>query len=530
MSKYFTLVKVQFLSFFGINKMLHGKRGKAFRGVSGIIAYGLLMCAAIGYAGYTYAKLFSMPVAGQESAVEILPLMLGVASIVSFMFSFFATGNVLYGFKDYDMLSAMPVKNRDIVLSKLTYIYVSDLAFSLLILVPSFIVYAETAVLTAGKVLVMLFLALFAPLMMIALSVFIGAVTSVFSSLFRKKNLVQTVLLLALLIGFMALSFASGYGSVDMAEIFGKIYFLYPLAVKGSNDFLYALLFAALNLAAFALITAFVCVTYKKFNSLITAKRTRKNFRLGEYGGKGVFSALYGRETKRLFSCPMYVINSVVGAALAILLSIMLIVFFGIMKNSAGDTVPTAEEIGVLAKMFAVFSPALFAFTFMLAPTTSCAISIEGSSFWLVKTMPVKMKTLFNVKLAVNFTYYGTAAVVCALSLGIFLQLSFGLVMLGLINALAIAALGGNLGLLVNILLPKMKWENENQVIKQSASVLVTLLCAFAVTALFALCVVYINLPAEWLLAITFAFSFVAASVCYALIMTKGEKILNKKV
>ncbi len=526
MSNFKALVKVQFLSLFGINKRLHDTKKKFLSGIAGTLLYGVIVCAAVGYAGYTYANLFAEALLLNGEIISLLPLMAAICAIISFVFSFFATGNVLYAYKDYDLLSSMPVRTSDIVLSKLLFIYVSDLAFSIIIMVPSLIVYANIGGELGAVTIIALFLILlFTPLLMMALSVLVGMLTSVVSSLFRKKNLIQIILLLVVMAAYFWLCFAAGAtDSADFTAVFKNIYFLFPLSVRAMSDLWYALLFVAVNVASFALVTALVCVTYKKFNSIITAKRTKKNFRMKIYEGQNVFSSLYRRETSRLFSCPMYFLNSIIGAALCVVMAVVAVVVADMLVKQQ------QELADILGSYIAVFTPAAFSFMLILAPTTNCAISLEGSAFWIIKTVPVKMNTVFKAKLAVNYTYFAISALISSAILVIFIKMSVPVAVLVFANGLIIASLGGNAGLLINILLPKMKWENENQVVKQSASVLVTVLLSFVFAILFGLGAAYIPLSAEWLLTITGAFSLFCTVAVYVVIMKKGESILNRKI
>ena len=69
--------------------------------------------------------------------------MLAISVFVNFFFSFYSATSALFGFKDYELLSSMPVKTRDVVLAKFMNMYVADLFFSVCIMVPSFIVNAQ---------------------------------------------------------------------------------------------------------------------------------------------------------------------------------------------------------------------------------------------------------------------------------------------------------------------------------------------------------------------------------------------------
>ena len=526
MNNFFSLVKVQFLSLFGINKRLHGPKGKMLGGAAGVLLYAVIICLAIGYCGYVYAEMFATALANEGRLNELLPIMIAAGALISFFFSFFATGNLLYGFKDYDMLAAMPVKTSAIVFSKLIYMYAADFAFSLILMVPALIVFTNLGGVITGTVILSVFIMLlFSPLLMTALSIIIGAVTTVISSYFRRKNLIQIILLLAVMAGWLWLSFAMSSQTTDITAALKGVYFVYPLAAAGMDNFLYMLLYAAVNLAAFALVSAGVCLTYKKAHSVITAKRTKKDYKLKkDYGASGQFSSLFKREHSRFVSCPMYFLNGFIGAALNVVMAVLAAVVFSLIESQGqGDVAGLAEAV-------AAFAPALFAFMFLLGPTTNCTISMEGSAFWVIRTMPVKMTKVFNAKLLVNFVYYGVSGLAGSLIIAIGLKTPFLYAVLITLNALFIAALGGNMGLLINILLPKMKWENENQIVKQSAAVFLTVLAAFIFAALFVLGRLYLPVSPAWYLAICAILCFAINVVTYIIIMTKGEKILFAKI
>lgn len=526
MNSFFSLVKVQFLSLFGINKRLHGPKGKMLGGAAGVLLYAVIICLAIGYCGYVYAEIFATSLANEGRLNELLPIMIAAGALISFFFSFFATGNLLYGFKDYDMLAAMPIRTSAVVFSKLIYMYAADFAFSLILMVPALIVFTNLGGAVTGTVILsVLIMLLFSPLLMTALSIIIGAVTTVISSYFKRKNLIQIILLLAVMAGWLWLSFAMSSQTTDITAALTGVYFVYPLAAAGMDNFLYMLLYAAVNLAAFALVSAGVCLTYKKAHSVITAKRAKKNYKLKkEYGANGQFSSLFKREHSRFVSCPMYFLNGFIGAALNVVLAVLFVVVLSVIQNQGeGDISGLAEEM-------ASFAPMLFAFTFLLGPTTNCSISMEGSAFWLIRTMPIKMTKVFNAKLLVNLVYYGVSGIAASVILAIGFKLSFIYIVLITLNALFIAALGGNMGLLINILLPKMKWENENQIVKQSAAVFLTVLAAFIFAALFVLGRLYLPVSPAWYLAVCAILCFAINVVTYIIIMTKGEKILFAKI
>ena len=87
MRNFYYLTKVHFLSFYGINKVLHSKKNKLFSGVIGLILLALLIGGSIAFMGYTYAEMFALSL-GAERLVEIFALMIAYASVIGFCLSF----------------------------------------------------------------------------------------------------------------------------------------------------------------------------------------------------------------------------------------------------------------------------------------------------------------------------------------------------------------------------------------------------------------------------------------------------------
>ena len=139
MNKLLSLLKVQFLSLFGINKIAHKKKGKA-GGYAGFLGTALLLCALVVGIAYLYAKMFAETYLVLGKQKEFLPSIFALIAIACLVFSFYTSSSNLYAGKDFDLLGAMPIKTHIVVLSKLVFMYLADLIFAILILIPSVVV------------------------------------------------------------------------------------------------------------------------------------------------------------------------------------------------------------------------------------------------------------------------------------------------------------------------------------------------------------------------------------------------------
>ncbi|NCC71418.1 hypothetical protein EOM09_07610 [bacterium] len=214
-------------------------------------------------------------------------------------------------------------------------------------------------------------------------------------------------------------------------------------------------------------------ITYKKTNS-----RTEKSFKKEEFvlddnlASDGEIKTLFKKEFKRYISSPMYVINSGVGA---VLLPIIL-VFTYLQFSKAGA--------GTDNSLLFVMLSAMGYFIITITSTTSCTISLEGKQFWIIKSAPVKTTNVFIAKSLVNIVS-ALPFLFIAIIIGIFL-IKFSII--EIIIFTAVVSLGllmiTTLGLFINLLLPKMDWDQEIKVVKQSASVVVLMLMSFVLDIL----------------------------------------------
>ena len=94
----------------------------------------------------------------------------------------------------------------------------------------------------------------------------------------------------------------------------------------------------------------------------------------------------------------------------------------------------------------------------------------------------------------------------------------------------SIAFLGGEIGLLMNILFPKFDWDNENVPVKQGGSVFLTILTSFVYTGILFLIIRFVSLALEGILLLCLLLTIVLAITIYLIIFYKGESLLLKKL
>ena len=517
MNNLLTLLKVQFLSLFGINKTVHKRKGKA-TGIAGFLSVGAIFVVAIIAIAYIYSKIYAEMYLALGRTEDFLPTVFALVGVICLIFSFYTSSNNLYGGKDFDLLSAMPIKTHIIVLSKLAFMYLADLIFAILILIPAVFVQFEMLGAVATLNIVRLFMmAIFLPVFPMVISIILGALISLISTGFKRKSLVQSLLYAVVFLSIYGVSLIDT-DLIDALAPIKKMYFLFPLLEKGVLSFGYTAIFCGVSAVIFAVAFLVVCKTYNPLNTKLKSVKRTKNFTLGTYKQKSQFKVLLKKEFKLLFSAPIYAMNTLLGSVFVLIGGIA----FTVMALDAGSL--------EVALVFAVIMQVLFAFSLMISPTTAVSLSVEGNTFYLMRTMPISIKKLLNVKLFVNLLVGAIPAIISATAFAFSLKgASITFIVFGILNSVLYSVLGGNLGLLFNLLFPMMKWDNISKAVKQSFSVFFTVLIGMVIAGGVFCLLFFAKIEIEISLLIIFAVLLFLSILTYCLIMKKGEGLIIKK-
>ena len=123
-SKCFLLFKVQFFNQVNV-------KSKAKTQVMVMVSMGIL---GVILAIYSYMIGYGL---GSMGMAEVIPsYALAITSIVTLFFTAIKANGVLFAYKDYDILMALPVKTSTVIASRFLTMYVLNLIFTALVMVP----------------------------------------------------------------------------------------------------------------------------------------------------------------------------------------------------------------------------------------------------------------------------------------------------------------------------------------------------------------------------------------------------------
>lgn len=473
-AKWPLLLKIQLWGLTGINRAKRAttpkERGKKAGGIAAVAIVGAIILF--------YAAAIAVGFCKQGLGKNLPALIVALSSVIIFAFSLFQGSSILFATKDYDMVMSLPIAHREIVFARLLCSYLVNLAFTLAVAVPAGIVYFVFEGFTFGAFGTLLFATVLTPLLPLAVAAALSTLIAALTARMRFKNLLQSILGVALFVGVMIASFSFSFrtgaeGEADMSALFGilvgKIYppaLLVDKTLAGEAWGVFA--FAGISLAAAALFTLIVARFYKKINSALLSRGARAGYKAKDVKSSSAYFALVKREFKRLFSHAGYLLNGLAGALL------MLIFGIALLFVDLNTIFPlSAEEFSRLAAQLAsIGAGMMLMFVGMSCPAAS-ALSLEGNSRGLLFSLPLSARQILTAKMIPTFVLDFFAALVFGVILGIRLNVNlFGWA--ALIATAGIyplfTAFGG---ILLNYKFPKYDWTNETQVVKNSVPMLI---------------------------------------------------------
>jgi ABC-2 type transport system permease protein len=486
MSNALLIFKTNVISTFKLNYITKNiskkERVKTFV-MLGLIIYAVI---ALGFTSALNYQIMADTLVLLDAMVFIPVSALISSAMISFITTIYKANGYLFSPKDYDMLGSMPIASKDILIAKMLMLLLTNYLFVFITFLPGVIIYGINVDVTIWYYLACFIIMFFIPLIpMVIGSIFSYIITRI-SLRFRKNQMVLTILVLALfgviMIGSFAYTQILQTIALQSTTILDQIkYFYYPahLLVKTLLEgSIFAFLgFLALSLIIFALSVFIINKQYKNINAKLKETYQQSNYKLEELVVQSPLKAIFNKDLKRYFGSMIYFINTAFGMFLLLIITVASI-FTGtsIISSMIGMDVSNLPVFEILLVMFISINA--------LSSTTSPSISLEGKYIWIIKSMPIDPKTIYKSKLLLNLLIVvpveTISAIILSIVFGLNLIQAIVLIVIPLIYIIAIAV-GG---LMINILKPTFQWEQEVTVVKQSMSILLTMLYGMVLVAL----------------------------------------------
>ena len=500
------LLKILLITHFGISafQIKTGKNKSAYLKKLGL---GAVIIASLAPTMWLYVRILIQgfdllaPI-GQEGAILTLGFVL-VSSII-FFFGIFYVISFLYFAADAQNLLALPLSGWQVLGARfsvmLCYEYITELPF----LLPPLLIYGIKSGASAVYWIFALTGFLLIPLLPLGLATIPTVMVMRFANLSRRKDLFKIIgglVVIAVAIGYQFLFQKSGPNVMDplflknlltnqngfmnlISRVFPSTKYLGLALVNVDtvSGIVNLLMFAGLSLLAVVL--AWMIGEKLYFQGLVGSGETtarRKILSDSDYKRSGrsrpAMLSYWAKEIRLLLRTPTYFMNSVMtNLIVPVLLAVPFLIqshnekgpmpWEGLIGRPEGQTILMAAITGVV--VFLAGSNAI----------TATSLSREGKEFYISKYIPLSYKKQINAKLlsAYVFAILGAVLLIVAARILMPLKIAFIGMLLGISLVAIIPVIEA--GLLIDLLRPKLKWENETQAFKQNFNVVFSMIFA----------------------------------------------------
>ena len=456
------LTRVQFQSFIG--RLFKNKKNRSAHFGIGMlfILSGVFLFIFTSNGISTMKACLDYEAKGIEGAHELAIFTTCSISIILFLFVTLFRSISPNRSSDTDLLLSLPIKRIEIIASRNAFNYLFDLSCLLLAVFPSFVVYVYFVPTANGWLIVR---ALIYIILLAFLSNGIGGILSNFFSAIAKKmkhySLFQSIISFFLIGIYIVTNFMTQYyieksmnsatSMVSFKESISILKYFMNYFIDG--DLLFILIFGAICLSLY-----FVAV-------LISAKRLGNISLTNKIKGSKIYykkqpilRTLVKKELKQYFNSAIYFINT--GFTGVVYLGMAVAVMVLGTQNGLRflNVIPNVEPIYLV----------LLVFTLLLGSfiITGSSISLEKNYLWLLKANPISEMTIFTSKILTNLVLTGFVALVSFPFMLSFLEITNFWAFL--VIPFVASSVTSTLGLIINLKIPKLKWEREEEVVKQS--------------------------------------------------------------
>jgi len=401
--------------------------------------------------------------------------LLGLLAVFVGVFgSTFNTYTSVFLTPDDDLLRALPLRADAVVLSRMLSVFVLGLLYSATVTVPAVIRGALTG---GGSLPGSLVWLLLIALLVHALSCALGWVVAQITARLRNKSLVTAFVALVFIAVYLFFFFKGdalierivaapdGFAAGLRAAL---VPYLFGLAAMGDGRSA-AILFASAALLGvlcwLALRRGFV---RRSDAAGLPAEETR--FSRAFHTVRSPERALLGKELRRFTASGLYMMNCGLGTVLLVAGGVVLLVKGAALAEVLPQTF--GGHPGTMAALVCTAVCMIVSSNNMAAPS----VSLEGRQLWILRSLPVTARQILRAKLAMQLRLTLLPALFCGLCAAIALPLTLGERLMLLLVPAVYALFTACFALFMGLHRPNLAWRHELVPIRQSGSVVATLL------------------------------------------------------
>lgn len=470
MNKFLSLLKVQFIEQYKLNKILN-KENKIKK--IGLISLVLVFITIMGINLYFIYNAVLLETKPDEAIKTLLLTAFSISSIILIISSLSQSYAYLFKGSDFDLLISMPIDHRQIVLAKIIGLIINNYLFLLLTFLPLIIIVMMNNLVSLIFYFNLTIILILFPLIIISITTLISYIVSIIFKNFKYKNIL-IITISILLFGsyfFFAFSQTDQYNNIFLILSNYLNYFYYPsmLAINALVYFSFKslIIFIVVSIFVFYLFLNIISKIYLKANTNAFKPKSKK-LKETKIIKENNIKALFKKEFKTYFSLTQYVLNTFIPK---LLLPIITIIIFINLNDS---------DIKLPSDIIFLLIIGVSLFTLTLTSTTTSTLSLEKDTIWILKSSPLKVKEIFLAKMLVEIVLNFFVSLITIVIILIFnFDINIISLIILIVFLVVISIYNATLGLILNLKFPKFDWDLEIRAIKQSMSVFTHMIITF---------------------------------------------------
>jgi len=505
MTSFLALVKVSLINSFGL---LDGKTKKnIWKKIFPLFLILAFAPTLISVYFLTHEALIEL-IKIQQTGI-IISLLLSLLSTLSFVSAIFLIPAVFYFSKDVELLLSYPLKPHIIVGAKLLISVIYEYIFVFFAALPVLLAYVGSVHVEPQFYLYLLIVLLLLPVVPLVISGLIVLLVMSFIPLAKNRDFFNYFS------GFFALALALGLNYAITANTANPSVDLISLLIQGNNSLLnyFKVIFPSLPFANYALIfyhffdlLIYIGITivfifvyiflskYFYFKAAIGINETGSNrkhlstrsFSQQTNASKPIFSYMI-KELRILIRTPIYLLNNI--SIIVILPIIMFGSIFAVKDPDIDKLYEILRSIEWNNPAFLLYAVGVGlgfgAFSASINMITPSAISREGSQLYFMKYIPMSYFKQIQSKVFSGLFISILGILLFIVPMVIFFNIGYVVALLTLLSAILGTILINYIGIIVDMIHPKLIWEQEAAPVKQNINIVFVILPTIAIIAFY---------------------------------------------
>lgn len=446
-----------------------------------------------------------------DQAPAFINIILLIMIVFLFSRSVFESLNNLYFSKDLKIFLRMPIKPLQLVKSKIKNMIVSEYLMELMLLASPIIVYGIIMNVNYIFYIYSAIILLLLPIIPIVLTSLITATIMRFTNVIKNKTQVQyiTVFIIFVILGIITSLFSTGEGfSTDifterMLQVNGLIelisdYFVILKPIMNSllyyqelSGLINIVIFAAESIICYYVMTWIISKVYLKgaigatINGSIKDRIIDVKLKPEDFKPQNSKIAYLSKELKQIIRTPIFCMQCIIFPVVFVGLPVFALIAFA--RSIGLDFLADAQQ-NILKPIGVVICVCIAQVLYIMNFTSITAISREGKSAKLMKTIPIGLYNQFRYKLYPGLIANGIIAIIITAFYGLFMpEFNFILVLTLFVVLIELCLLEEKIMVLIDLNAPKITWTSEYTMMKENVNVMYEFFYAVIVIILLAL-------------------------------------------